>query len=417
MRLLELARRHPRVVAFGMLCRFTGGVGQTFFISLFAPQLMDAHALERTGFASLYAAATLGSAIVVSWVGRGVDVLTLRAFTILNALALALACLGIAWAPGAAGLFVSLLVLRLTGQGLMAHITTTSMARFFVRARGTALGLTFLGHPAAEAVFPLLATTGIAALGWRQVWTIAAAAAAGYALVVVALLAGRDTRPEAFTAESTEDAQTSAAGTSGEAWTRTDALMDLRIWALLPFWLAPPFVLTGMFFHQTALADEKAWPLAWLASSFVGYAGAQIALAFLAGPLVDRFSARRLLPVHLLPFVLGLLALAVTDARPSAWVYMVGCGLSVGFGVTVKPAYLASLFGTRNLGGIRSLLLTVAVLSTAAAPPVFAALLEAGVTFATLAGVLAGAVVVASVVALFAMRALDAEPRPRSRPG
>ena len=71
-------------------------------------------------------------------------------------------------------MIVVLFVLRLSGQGLMAHISQTSAARHFHADRGKALSVVSLGFPLSEAIVPTITVAAIALTGWRTTWTSAA---------------------------------------------------------------------------------------------------------------------------------------------------------------------------------------------------------------------------------------------------
>lgn len=66
--------------------------------------------------------------------------------------------------------FIALFGLRLFGQGMSSHLAMTFVARWFVRERGRALGLAFLGYPAGEAVFPMLMALLLGQFTWRWIW-------------------------------------------------------------------------------------------------------------------------------------------------------------------------------------------------------------------------------------------------------
>ena len=83
---------------------------------------------------------------------------------------LAVACFVMAGAVNALTLFLAFFLLRLTGQSLMIHVEATATARAFDRERGRALGVTALGTPLSEVVFPPLAVAGIAFIGWRSTY-------------------------------------------------------------------------------------------------------------------------------------------------------------------------------------------------------------------------------------------------------
>ena len=74
-------------------------------------------------------------------------------------------------------LFFAIYGLRLTGQGLMGHTATVTMARYLGSARGRGLSVSALGMPLGEAVWPPLVTLFLvsAQLPWRLAWACIAA--------------------------------------------------------------------------------------------------------------------------------------------------------------------------------------------------------------------------------------------------
>ena len=46
-------------------------------------------------------------------------------------------------------------------------------------------------------------------------------------------------------------------------------LRDRRFYMVMPLYLAPPFFLTGLFFHQVQLAESRDWPIEALAAPFL----------------------------------------------------------------------------------------------------------------------------------------------------
>jgi MFS family permease len=102
---------------------------------------------------------------------------------------------------------------------------------------------------------------------------------------------------------------------------------------------------------------------------------------FLAGPWVDKLSARKLFPYILIPYTIGVLTLLITDAPFIYPVALALMGFANGFGSTVKNALFAEVFGVEVIGKVRSLFVTVMVLSTALGPLFFGVLVDKGYTF------------------------------------
>ena len=397
------------LLGFGFLLAFLSGSGQTYFISLFGGELRQAFDLSNAEFGGLYSAATLGSGLLVIWLGRGVDQLPLSVFTTGVMAGAALGAVALAVAPGALWLVPAFLLLRLCGQGLMMHVAQTTIGRRVTTARGTAIGAVTLGMPAGEAVLPALAVALMAALGWRGSWWVIAALLLVVALPACLLLLRWHARLPPSTSAAGEDgrhASTPAAAPVPD-WTRAAVLRDGRFYRILPALLAPPFLITALFFHQVPIANAKGWSLAWVSTAFVVFALAHVLSLALSGTLVDRLGAPRLLRLYLLPMLAALLVLGFMPGDAAAMLYLGLAGTSVGTAGTLMGALWPELYGVRHLGAIRAMAHGAMVLSTAAAPVLVGVLLDAGVGVPGLSVALAAYVVV-GILLIPSIRALTA---------
>jgi MFS family permease len=160
------------MLSFGVLLTLFSSFGQTFLISMFVPRLLETFQLNTAQFGLLYAAATITSALSLPFFGRLIDRTTLRRFSLAVGLGLVLACFLMALAPNVPLLFLAILGLRLTGQGLLSLTASTAMARVFGQGRGKALSLSGLGYPLGEGLLPLLVVLLIHGVGWRFSWGI-----------------------------------------------------------------------------------------------------------------------------------------------------------------------------------------------------------------------------------------------------
>lgn len=375
-----------RLLGFGLLACFASAFGQTFFISLFNPQWMKAFSLSHGEIGALYSTATLLSGLTLIQVGKLLDDVPLVRFTAAAVVAFAFGCVLIANVPSAGWLVAGFFIIRLCGQGLMGHIAVSSMARFFERGRGRAISIATLGFPLGEAIFPSLVVVGIASVGWRGSWLVAA----GLLLVVILPLLAWLPRQAPLADPARQAAES--------GFRRRDVLRDARFYFLLPIMLAAPFIVTGLFFHQATLAAAQGWPLALLASAFVAFAIAQTASSLLTGVLIDRFGARRLLHVFLWPLGAGALALVWVDSAWLAFAYMALAGLSAGANGSLSGAIWAELYGTRHIGAIRAMYSALMVLSTAASPVLLGLLLDGGWTMPELAAMMGAYALVAGPV-------------------
>ena len=341
--------------------------------------------------------ATLSSAACLSYLGRRIDDVDLRVFSVFVLFGLVGACWLLSSFSSLVVLVIALFGLRLFGQGLMSHTSNTATARYFDRQRGKALGLVNLGHPAGEAVLPLGLVAALAYVEWREFWQ-------GSALFLIAivlplmlwLLRGHSARHRELTAELEENGPSDE--TPSRQWTGGEVLRDPAFYRVLPSALTPAFVMTGVFFHQDVLKGERGWSDELFASGFVAYAIAQVTLAPLAGAAVDRWSAERLLPFYLIPLVATLTAVALVPGPAAVFVLMAGAGISSGLGYPVVGSLWAERYGVLHLGAIRSQVSVLMVVSTAISPPLLGALIDGGATMRQiLLGLAAGALVASAL--------------------
>ncbi|MEE9210542.1 MAG: MFS transporter, partial [Kiloniellales bacterium] len=108
-----------------------------------------------------------------------------------------------------------------------------------------------------------------------------------------------------------------------------------------------------------------------------------------AGPLIDRITAVRVLPGFLAPMALGLLVIWGFERAVWALPYLFLLGLTSGIVFTAVTALWAEIYGVRHLGAIRSLVVSLSVLSSALGPLVMGALMDAGVSVETICGLFA----------------------------
>ena len=477
---LSFVRTERRFLAFGVVVALSSSFGQTFFVSLFAKQLKAAFELSNSDYGGLYSLATLCSAACLTWAGRKLDLVDLRVFAAVIAVALAAACFGMALVPTAAVLGVVFFGLRLFGQGLMSHTAMTSMARYYEGRRATAMSVASMGFAIGEGVLPLVVLSALGGLDWRTLWGINGVVLLALQVPLVAwLLRGHGERHAAFEARTTSESvspqpvggkperlsregegaserppmepgegaserlpeSVSPQPVGGEPerlsregegaserppmepgegaserppenrpkqWTRGEVLRDPVFYALLPAVLCNGFVLTGVFFHQIFLIEEKGWSEELLGISFVVFAGVRVSASLLTGPWVDRLGSVRLLPTFLIPLWLGLAAVAVGDHPAALIALFVGSGLSIGYGANVVGAMWADVYGVVHLGAIRSLATAVAVFATSLSPFLLGKAFDLGLSvewvFRALAGYVGGATLLVLAASLILRR-------------
>lgn len=362
-------------LASGFLLMLFSGFGQTYYIALFAGHLKSELFLTDGQFGGLYTVGTLASATLLTWAGRFADTVAIRWLGMVVVAGLALTSLAMASVASPWMLAFLLFGLRFFGQGMCTHTAMTAMGRWFNRKRGRAVSIAGLGLPASEGLMPLAAVASMALIGWRSTWFASAVLLLLLGLPALYFLLKHERHPTRGPGQQPDDAPE-----EGRVhWTRGRVLAHPLFYALLPGVLAPPFIITAVFFNQVTLVDIRGWQLEWFAASFPVLAAVHVAAALLAGWMVDRFGARKLLFVFLVAMGLGVMMLALVESRYILPVVMALFGITMGFSATVSGALWPELYGTLHLGAIRSVMTAIMVFTTAIAPGLVGVLLDAGV--------------------------------------
>lgn len=379
MKFLSDMRTEMPWLASGFLLMMFSGFGQTYYIALFAGNLKTELTLTDGQFGGLYTLGTLLSAGLLTWAGRLADTMTIRWLGISVMLGLAVTCLLMAGVSSAWMLALVVFGLRFFGQGMCTHTALTAMGRWFNRKRGRAVSIAGLGLPTSEGLMPLLAVGAVALIGWRGTWVAAACLLLLVGVPAFAWLLKHERHPTRGPGSIEEHFE----APERRHWSRAQVLRHPIFYALMPGVLASPFIITAVFFNQVTLVEVKGWQLDWFARSFTLLAGLHVVSSLLAGWLVDRFGARRILFVFLFTLAVATLLMASVESWPGLLLVMALYGITMGFAGTTSGALWAELYGTVHLGSIRSVTTAFVVLATAIAPGVVGLLLDAGVSIET----------------------------------
>ena len=167
-------REQPIESAFGIGTTLSTSFGQTYFISLFVPSLVLALPISEAEFGSLYGIGTLLGALLLPFIAAHYDSTPLATYTRRVFWAVGFSALLFALTVHPLMLVIAVAGLRLTGPGLMTHVSNTTMAKGFEKRRGRALGLASLGYPLGEGILPPLAAMLLLFMDWRVLWGLIA---------------------------------------------------------------------------------------------------------------------------------------------------------------------------------------------------------------------------------------------------
>src|SRR5690606_27750419 len=123
--------------------------------------------------------------------------------------------------------------------------------------------------------------------------------------------------------------------------------------------------------------------------------------SMVAGVLVDRFTAHRLLPIIILPLAGALLSLAFLNGAWVALLFMTLLGVNIGIASPITGALWAEVYGTGKLGSIRSLMTSLMMIATSVSPILFGVLIDRGISITQLFSFAGLGAVAAGILVLF----------------
>tara|TARA_B100000945_G_scaffold187757_1_gene150692 strand:- start:212 stop:1441 length:1230 start_codon:yes stop_codon:yes gene_type:complete len=372
--IIDTIKSNFKIILFGFIFLFASSVGQSFFIGLFNSEIRNELNISHGEFGSIYGIATLCSSFLLIWVGKKIDDFKLVNYSIFVIVLLASSAIFFSYVNGIILLFIGIFLLRLSGQGLMAHTSTTAISRYFEKRRGKALSVVFLGMSLGEFLLPVLIVYLLSFIYWRELW-IQISIVVLIFLPLVCLYTVKD-----ITIQSREnDNDNKKKDTSLiKSWTRKEVLRDFKFYTILPCLLASPFVITGIVINQSFILESKNWDDYALAKAFMSYSLFTVLTLFFSGLLVDKFSSRKLLFYLNLPMIIGLIVLIFFKHTYSAYAFMGLLGITNGFANVLISSLWAEIYGVNYLGAIKALTGSLMVFSTALATAVFGLLIDYG---------------------------------------
>lgn len=373
--MLSLVKTHFKLFLLCFSCMFFVGYGQTYFVSQYIFFIREDLGLSRTEISFVYSAATFIASFNLPFLGRMLDKYSQYSFFIITSVLL---CAGLTTLAGSASivaLFIGFYLLRGFGQVPLSLMATTIISRNFGKNRGKFLTIAGIGRPISEGIIPFLSISLITAIGWRgslySFVGIFFVVMIPIGLLLISQIPKAPLYPENESVHQHDESIT---------WTWKMAIKERWPIIIMLTNALLPFIVTGLFFQQDAIASFKGWGIEVMSFSFLALSIANVLGNLFWGPLIDRITAIRVLPFGLVPLCLGLIFLVVIKDDVASLLYMGCIGLSVGATGLVRNSMWAEIYGVRHLGSIKGLDSNVIVMGTAFAPILYAWLLDNGVS-------------------------------------
>jgi MFS family permease len=240
------------------------------------------------------------------------------------------------------------------GAGIAGMLipSTTIVTRWFVRSRGTAMGVLSAGGPGSAVIFYPLNAWLIEMLGWRMA-LVAFGGIVATATVLLTLLY-REPPPPHRPAGGAAFTSSAGARALREVWTLRRALRSVSLWAAFVMTALGVIGFQIMATHQVAHAVDQGVPRATVVWLFALAAGCMMAGNVLGGWLSDRVGRGWVFVAGTVLAIVGILCFAQLRGPEDHVLLLLYVVSAFGFGMRIAQLSTipADVFAGPHLGAI-----------------------------------------------------------------
>ncbi len=408
------------VVAFALISSLAISMAAVNF-GFFIRPMSDELGIRESFFGWASSARLLGSASAAYFIGRLVDRYGARVPLVVAALCAGLIVAGLSRVSAGwhlVGLFFLLGVTGLQGGGgdLYAGV---SIAKWFVRERGRAMSIAFLGAPAGIFAFTPLTQFLISAYGWQTAFLVLGLCGGG--LIMGIAIAAVRRQPEdlgqlpdgARQLRTEPDAPRRTARREElveHSWTRPEALRSGTFWRLAVGFGAMMFSLSSVAMFRVPHFVERGIDAQLIAFAISSEAVSSALVAFPVGLALDRFEPRHVAAVAFALLGSALLATMLATTTWQMFLAMILFGFGIASLVILQNSIWPIYFGAAHIGSIRGAALPLTLAFGMAGAPLAGAVKDATGSYLPIWWVaLAGLVFAAAL--MFSTRRPEVRPR------
>ena len=360
-----------KVIIFGFIFTFFSSFGQSFFLGLFNSSIREALSISHGQFGSIYATATLCSSFILIWVGKKIDDINIFKFALFVIILLSFSSFLFSKISSISFLFLAIFLMRFSGQGLMSHTATTTISRYFTTSRGKALSVGWFGLSTAEFILPVLIVYILTIYSWQNIWLTISISI----LILLPITSYFLVKNLNFESREQSDENKHKIKNIKE-WKRIEVIKDYRFYIICMNMLAMPWIATGVFVYQSFITESKGWGEFIIAQSFMLYSILSVITLLVAGFLIDKFTARKLLIYMNVPLFIATIVIMFLDQSFSAFIFLGLIGISNGLANVLGSATWAEIYGVKHIGSIKALTTALMVFSTAFGTALFGFLID-----------------------------------------
>jgi len=387
-----------KVIIFGFIFTFFSSFGQSFFLGLFNSSIRETLSISHGQFGSIYASATLLSSLILIWIGKKIDDMNISRFALYVVILLSISSFLFSKISSIIFLFFTIFLMRLSGQGLMSHASSTTVSRYFEKSRGKALSISWLGLSSAEFIMPLTVVFLLTFIEWRIIW-VSISLLIILILPIIIFLTVKDIKLDTRETLLSQNKIIERI----KQWNRLEVLKDYRFYIITMNMLAMPSIATGTFVYQSFISSSKGWGPYIIAQSFMAYSILSLITLSVSGFLIDRFSSRKLLIFMNIPLIFSVFVLYNFTQEISSFVFLGLIGISNGFANVLGTSTWAEIYGVKYIGSIKALTTSLMVFSTAFGTALFGLLIDKGFSIEKIA-LFSGSYIFVGFILLYLIR-------------
>ncbi len=372
------------IVGVGILVNIAGTLAFSSTLSIFLKPITEELGVTRGAF-SLIRTFEIGvAALIVPMLGPWIDRHGGRGVLVLGALMEGTGMLISSQVQSFWQFVVVRCALVVAGEALLGSLViNVTIAQWFVRKRGRAMGIANLGTGIAKLAIPIAAASLFVLVGWRYTWAIFGIVAPLLVVAPTLIFVRRqpedlglrpDGDPPEQTANELENAPAQRAGRlsmDGIPWTRAEAIRLPTFWVLVLSFGIAGVGIAGLNLHIFSYVTDIGYSPLVAASFMSTIALTQLGSTLAWGLLADKFDIRKVSCIQFLIQAIGLVT--VITSRQIHFTYfgffLYGTGLAGSF--VLREVIWANFFGRQSLGTVRGLSLLFSHLFAASGAPFF----------------------------------------------
>lgn len=382
------------IVVCGIIGFAVSAPGQTIGVSVFTDYLIDSIGITRFQLSVAYMLGTIGSSLIIRQAGRmldviGVRIVTMSASVLLGGVLLYMSQVDrliLRWGTmlseplflvmATAATTGGFLLLRFTGQGVLALASRTMLMRWFMDLRGRMNSIMGVFISLTFSASPLLFEGLINNFTWRGAW-ILLGIAIGIGFTLFSFIFFRDNPEESgLLPDGHRHTQSTQNPIEAEEnWTLQDTRRTRTFWIFNLGVSMFSLFITAFTFHVVSIFETAGLQRTDAISLFLPSSIIAVTLNLLAGWLADSKWLKYRLKYLLMAMLVGLALIGVgmflLRSGVGRYVIILGNGMTSGFFGTVSTVVWPRYFGRLHLGEIAGYNMSFLVFFSAIGPSLF----------------------------------------------